>query len=59
MITNNPKCDGPLTKETLEKLKVKAKYYGHYAEFLRVEDLIKEIEDLRGTIEVLQDHDGE
>lgn len=59
MITNNPKCDGPLTQETLDKLKVKAKYYGHYAEFLRVVDLINEIESLRVAIEVLQNHDGE
>jgi hypothetical protein len=32
------------TKEGLELLKVKAKYYGHYAEALKVMDLIKEVE---------------
>lgn len=32
------------TKEGLELLKIKAKYYGHYAEFLKVPELIKEIE---------------
>ena len=34
----------------LEKLKVKAKYYGHYAEQLKVLDLIEEIERLRGLV---------
>jgi hypothetical protein len=38
------------TREGLEKLKVKAKYYGHYAEQLKVLELIKEIERLRGLI---------
>jgi hypothetical protein len=32
------------TKEGLELLKIKAKYYGHYAEALKVLDLIREIE---------------
>jgi hypothetical protein len=35
------------TQEGLDKLKLKADYYGHYAEFLKVKDLIQEIEDLK------------
>jgi len=37
------------TPEGLELLKVKAKYYGHYAEFLKVFELIEEIERLRNA----------
>jgi hypothetical protein len=35
------------TQEGLDRLKIKAKYYGHYAEQLKVTDLIKEIERLK------------
>jgi hypothetical protein len=35
------------TQEGLELLKIKAKYYGHYAEHLKVLELIEEIEKLR------------
>jgi hypothetical protein len=35
------------TKKGLELLKTKAKYYGHYAEQLKVLELIQEIESLR------------
>ena len=40
------------TQEGLEKLKIKAKYYGHYADFLLVPQLIQEIEELRKTVSV-------
>lgn len=47
------------TQEGLDLLKVKAKYYGHYAEQLKVMELITEIEKLRDrdlftTIEELE-----
>ncbi len=42
------------TQEGLELLKIKAKYYGHYAEQLRVLDLIKEIEKLKKENDILQ-----
>lgn len=35
------------TQEGLELLKAKARYYGHYAEHLKVLELIEEIERLR------------
>jgi hypothetical protein len=35
------------TQKGLDLLKIKAKYYGHYAEFLQVLKLIEEIELLR------------
>lgn len=35
------------TQEGLDKLKAKAKDYGHYAEFLQVAELITEVENLR------------
>lgn len=35
------------TKNGLELLKTKAKFYGHYAEQLKVLELIEEIENLR------------
>jgi hypothetical protein len=47
------------TQEGLDLLKTKAKYYGHYAEHLKVIELINEIEDLRQNIEALQNYDGE
>lgn len=49
MITNNPasKDIDINTQEGLDLLKVKAKYYGHYADQLKVLELIKEIEKLR------------
>ena len=40
------------TQEGLDLLKVKAKYYGHYAEQLKVVELIEEIEDLRETVKI-------
>lgn len=39
------------TQEGLELLKIKAEYYGHYAEQLKVLDLIREIEYLRNNTE--------
>jgi hypothetical protein len=42
------------TKEGLELLKIKAKYYGHYAEQLKVLELIEEILDLRWMREGLE-----
>ena len=35
------------TQKGLDLLKTKAKYYGHYAEHLKVFELIKEIEELK------------
>ena len=35
------------TQEGLDLLKQKARYYGHYAEQLRVLELIQEVEELR------------
>jgi len=54
--TNNPpsKDIDIQTKEGLELLKIKAKYYGHYAEQLKVLELIKEIEELRWMREGLE-----
>jgi hypothetical protein len=40
------------TQEGLDKLKIKAKYYGYYAENLQVLELIEEIESLRSNPEV-------
>jgi len=37
------------TQEGLELLKVKARFYGHYAEQLKVLELIEEIEQLRAN----------
>ena len=37
------------TQEGLDLLKIKAKYYGHYAENLKVLELIAEIEYLRAN----------
>lgn len=56
MTTNNPpsKDIDIQTKEGLELLKIKAKYYGHYAEQLKVLELIKEIEELRWMREGLE-----
>lgn len=39
------------TQKGLDLLKIKAKYYGYYADFLKVPDLIKEIEELRAQLE--------
>lgn len=44
-----------MTKEELTALKLKAKEYGHYAKFLRVEDLISEIERLELEVETAWD----
>jgi hypothetical protein len=38
------------TQEGLDLLKIKAKYYGHYAENLKVLELIEEIESLRSGV---------
>lgn len=38
------------TQEGLDLLKIKAKYYGHYAENLKLIELIQEIEYLRTNI---------
>jgi hypothetical protein len=38
------------TKEGLELLRIKAKYYGHYAEFLKVVELIDLVEELQSSI---------
>lgn len=38
------------TQQGLDLLKIKAKYYGHYADFLLVKELITEIELLRGQV---------
>ena len=35
------------TQEGLELLKIKAKFYGHYADHLKVLELIRQIEDLK------------
>lgn len=37
------------TQEGLDLLKIKAKYYDHYAENLKVLELIQEIEELRAN----------
>ena len=46
---NNPPAKSIFigTQEGLELLKTKAKFYGHYAENLKVMELIEEIERLR------------
>ncbi len=44
---NNPSVKDISTQEGLDLLKVKAKYYGHYADNLLVLALIEEIEKLR------------
>ena len=41
------------TQEGLDLLKLKAQYYGHYAEQLRVLELIKIVEDLRADVDDL------
>jgi hypothetical protein len=50
---NNPNPSAKLiditTQEGLDLLKIKAKYYGHYADNLKVLELIKEIEYLRAN----------
>jgi hypothetical protein len=38
------------TKEGLELLRIKAKYYGHYAEFLKIVELIDLVEELQSSI---------
>jgi hypothetical protein len=38
-------------QDGLELLKVKAKYYGHYAEQLKVLELIEEIERLKEIVD--------
>jgi hypothetical protein len=38
------------TQEGLELLKIKAKYYGHYAENLKTLELVSEVENLRKRI---------
>ena len=40
-----------MTQEGLDLLKIKAKYYGHYAENLKVLELISLIEELHRVIE--------
>lgn len=40
------------TQEGLDLLRIKAKYYGHYAEFLKVVELIDEIESSRADPEL-------
>ena len=47
----DPKTINVKTQEGLEKLKIKADYYGHYAEFLKVKELIQEIEELKIKLE--------
>jgi hypothetical protein len=46
---NNPdsKTIDIKTQAGLDLLKMKAEYYGHYAEHLKVAELISEIEELR------------
>ena len=50
---NNPtiRSINILTDEGLELLKVKAKYYGYYAENLKVLELIEEVQKYRAEIE--------
>jgi hypothetical protein len=47
--TNNPKNIDISTQAGLDLLKIKADYYGHYADFLKVKELIAEIENLRAS----------
>jgi hypothetical protein len=42
-------------QEGLDLLKEKAKYYGHYAENLKMLELIEEIEKLRANIESMEE----
>jgi hypothetical protein len=53
-MNNNPptKSIDISTQEGLDLLRIKAKYYGHYAEFLKVVELIDEIEQLRADPEL-------
>lgn len=44
---NNPTVKDISTQANLDLLKIKAKYYGHYADNLLVLILIEEIEKLR------------
>lgn len=44
------------TEEGLELLKIKARFYGHYAENLKVLEMIEEIEKLRMEVDSLE-HD--
>ena len=48
-MTSNPssKSINISTQEGLDLLKQKAQYYGHYAEQLKVLELIEEVEELR------------
>ncbi len=52
---NNPnppaKSIDVTTQEGLDLLKIKAKYYGHYADNLKVKELIERIEYLENEIE--------
>jgi hypothetical protein len=51
--TNNPptKSIDVLTQKGLDLLKEKAKYYGHYAEALKVAELISQVENLRKAVQ--------
>lgn len=53
MTTNNPpaKSIDILTQAGLDLLKMKAKYYGHYAENLKVLELISQVENLRNAVQ--------
>jgi hypothetical protein len=49
-MSNPPSKDIDIkTQEGLDLLKEKARYYGHYAEQLRVLELIEEIENIRNN----------
>lgn len=52
MINNNPpsKSIDISAQEGLDLLKSRAQYYGHYAEQLKVLELIKIVEDLRADV---------
>lgn len=58
MTTNNPNPDSKdidvRTQKGLDLLKTKAKYYGHYAEQLKVLDLIRYVEFLESENRALR-----
>ena len=45
-----------LTQRGLDLLKVKAKHYGHYAENLKVLELIAQVENLRNAMQKVVDN---
>ena len=55
MSNSNPDCKkiDILTQQGLDLLKIKAKYYGHYAEHLKVLELMKDAVSSRGTLVLL------